>query len=199
MTLTIVPGWGEGKRQMNAAVGEFDERGIETQYSRTLSARRTYEDIVAHSGGCYQYWSKIQADRIFLIAPPWHSLGRFTNLELARRARARHKDKASHQSVVQTLRFLASVRSTLRHRRAVREIDLLGELTDWLNQDKNRQVELVFYKGDIWTDMEIKQAFGILPRTRTTVLQGNHDDLRHRPADIVKLVSDVIKNRSERT
>lgn len=173
---------------MAIAVKAFRERGVEAHYSRSLSARKSYESIVAHSGGCYQYWSKVQADQLVLVAPPWHKLGRFTMKELAKRARARRREGSGKKSTLQTLRFLASIRSTLRHSRAVREINLLGELTDWLAQDSGRRVDLIMYHGDAWTDSEIKEAFKILPRTSVELLKGDHDDIRRRPEDLALLI-----------
>lgn len=169
------------------------KHGIESNYARTLSHRKTFDSIAAHSGGTYQHWSKINAKQLILIAPPWHSLGRFTNGELLRRARLRRREASGRRITLQTLRFLASIRSTLRHRKAVREIDLLRELTQWLAHDISRHVKIYIYEGDMWTDRDIVEACSILPRTKVKVLKGDHDDIRRKPAALVNILSSEIE------
>ena len=188
-SITVVPGWGEGKRQMREAVQGLNLAGIKTSYSRSVARNKPYDTIVAHSGGTYQYWSHIQATHLILVAPPWHTLGRFTTAELSRRVKSRRRDRVSKPSVYESLRFLASIRSTLRHSRAVREIDLLGELTGWLEQDKKRHIDLVIYRNDVWTDPEIQHDFTVLPRLSMTVLDGHHDDLHRRPRELIRLIA----------
>lgn len=180
---------------MTKALHELRGAGLEAVYSRTLSPRSKYDVIIAHSGGTYQRWSKAQANRLFLVVPPWDKVGSFTVRELSRRARARHRDPDSRQSTLQTLRFLASLRSTLRHTRAVRSINLLGELSDWLGQDTARQIDLIVYERDLWTDGEIKTAFAVLPRTSITVLKGNHDDLGRQPANVIAHIIESLHKK----
>lgn len=195
--LIILPGWAEGKRQLARFLELLRDSGYLPRLMAKPEAHSEKIPVLAHSGGCYQKWSSTATREVILLAPPFLVDGMWTNQELLRRARLRTKqlnERARQQRAYafrlrSRLRMLLSIRSTIRHRQAVRSIGLIDELSAWLASDPQRHLTVLLYQDDPWTDAKAAEAFRLLPNTKVVVAKGDHDDLTRRPEKAARLIT----------
>lgn len=204
LDVAIIPGGWGGKRHYTKLCALLSAQGITSYVLTRRTQPQSARLVITHSVGSLEAWEQVTTKGALLLGPifslrsPWSRKQIHRLIAQSRRHELRYQ--LSHHKMLAGLVLVvkSTVASISDPRLMHHQFNLLltnnlqRKITSFAGNHPTKQVLMIRYQNDGWTDSSIDTAFPTLPNIRTELRNKPHDDILYSPEDYVSVITELL-------